>query len=257
MKKDKIKQYGFILQQLVGRELKKKYSRSILGIVWSVLQPMLMMIVMMFIFSYMFSRSIELYPLYYLAGTLTWGLFAHATSASVSSIVDNRGLISKVIVPKQIFPMARVCSETVNFLFSLIAYAIMMVVYRVPLTWRILLLPIIILCIFFFTLGISYILSTMYVFFGDIRHLYAVLLNMLMFMSAIFYSADALSPQTQIIVENNPMYNYITCVRNCAIYGITPTAAEWLRCLLWAVGSYIVGVRVFARWSGNTMRRIN
>ena len=168
-----MKQHAFIVRELTMRELRRKYARSALGILWSVLNPLLSMAVLSLIFSGMFRRSIENYPIYYLCGYLIWQMFTAATMASISVFADNRALLLKA----QLFLIARVMTAFVNLLFSLIAFAAVLIVFAIPFHAGMLLIPLIFVLLLGFALGISYLLACAYVSFGDVRHLYTVVLH--------------------------------------------------------------------------------
>lgn len=159
------KQYKFVLKELVGREIKRKYARSYLGIVWSVLNPLLSMIVLTVIFSKMFQKSIENYPVYYLTGMIIWTMFTGATNAAMTTLVDNKNMLIKVRFPTKIFVMSRVYTALVNLGYSLIPYVGILLFFRIKITWRVIWFPLIIFCLLLFALGISYMLSVAYVFF--------------------------------------------------------------------------------------------
>ena len=159
------KQYAFVIRQLTARELKRKYARSYLGVIWSVLNPLLSMVVLSLIFSQLFRRSIENYPIYYLPGNILWQAFTGATNASMTSLVDNKMLLLKVKFPMELFILTRVYTALINLGYSLIAYVIMLFVFQVSPKWTMLFSPLIILFLFLFSLGISYMLATAYVFF--------------------------------------------------------------------------------------------
>ena len=158
MKKQDRKQYMFVIKELTSREIKRKYARSHLGVVWSVLNPLLHMAVISLVFSTMFKRSIENFPIYYLTGSVIWSMFSTATNTSMTALVDNRSLLLKVKLPKQIFVLARIYTAVVNFLYTCIAYALMLAVFRIQITWTALLFPIVVLLILLFSMGIGYIL---------------------------------------------------------------------------------------------------
>ena len=166
------KQSYFVIQELVSRELKRKYSRSRLGILWSVLSPLLSMAVLSLVFSAMFRKSIENYPVYYLTGFILWNFFTTATNTAMTALADNQTLILQVKFPREVFPFARVYTAFVNFLYSLIAYGIILLIFRIRLSAAVFLFPVIVFFIFLFSLGMGYLLSVRYVFFGDVRHLY-------------------------------------------------------------------------------------
>ena len=154
----------FVTGQLVAREMKRKYSRSRLGILWSVLNPLLSMAVLSMIFSTMFRKSIEDYPVYYLTGLLIWSFFTAATNTAMTALADNQALLLQVRLPRSVFPLSRVVTAFVNFLYSLAAYAVMLLVFRIPLRESALVFPVIVLFLFLFSLGMGYVLSVLYVF---------------------------------------------------------------------------------------------
>ena len=161
----------FALRQLVTREMKRKYSRSRLGILWSVLSPLLSMAVLSLVFSTMFLKSIENYPVYYLTGFVIWSFFTAATNTAMTALADNQALILQVRLPRSVFPLSRVVTAFVNFLYSLAAYGVMLLLFRIPVRGSALVFPVLVFFLFLFSLGMGYILSVLYVFFGDIRHL--------------------------------------------------------------------------------------
>ena len=122
------KQYAFVVQQLTAREIKRKYARSYLGILWSVLNPLLSMVVLSLIFSQLFRRSIDNYPIYYLTGYLLWQTFTGATTAAMTALVDNKMLLLKVKFPMDLFILTRVYTALINLGYSVIAYIIMLFV---------------------------------------------------------------------------------------------------------------------------------
>ena len=250
------KQYWFVIRELTSREIKRKYSRSKLGIVWSVLNPLLTMAVLSLIFSKMFSRSIENYPIYYLCGYILWQLFTGATNAAMTTLVDNKSMLIKVKFPMQIFVLARVYTAFVNFLYSMIAFGAMICVFRVVPNWTWVFIPVIVCFLLLFALGIAYILATAYVFFGDIKHLYNVLLTLWMYMSAIFYPADQLGGFIERIVRTNPIFNYIDCMRSLVLQGAVPPMWEIFRIALWGIVMYLIGWQVFKMNKNRIMQRI-
>lgn len=136
MEKSHMRQYLFVISELTGRELKRKYSRSRLGIIWSVLNPLLNMIVLSLIFSTMFKRSIENFPVYYLCGYVLWTLFTTATNTAMTALVDNKQMLIKVKIPMRVFIISRVYTALVNFGYSLIAFVPILLIFRVPLRWH-------------------------------------------------------------------------------------------------------------------------
>ncbi len=241
------RQYLFVIQQLTSRELKRKYARSYLGIFWSILNPLLSMTVLSLIFSQMFRRSIENYPIYYLTGYLLWQAFTGATSTAMTTLVDNKMLLLKVKFPMELLLFARVYTAMINLMYSLIAYVVMLFVFQIRLKWTMLLLAVILLLLFLFSMGVSFFLALAYVSFGDVKHLYSVILTLWMYCSAIFYPADQLEGIMYTIVLNNPIYVYIHCLRKAVMYGTLPEQGEWMRMLVWGIGTYLAGALCFRR----------
>ena len=141
------RQYLFVIRELTSREIKRKYARSYLGILWSVLNPLLTMIVMSLIFSTMFHRSIENFPIYYLTGNIIWILFSTGTNTCMNALVDNRTLLLKVKLPKQVFVLARAYTAFVNFLYTCVAYALVLAAFRIEPTWTMALFPVVVLLV--------------------------------------------------------------------------------------------------------------
>lgn len=250
------RQSFFVIQELVAREIRRKYSRSKLGIIWSVLNPLLSMAVLSLIFSTMFRKSIENYPVYYLTGFLIWNFFTTATNTAMTALADNQMLILQVKLPRSVFPLARVCTAFVNYLYSLIAYLCILLFYRIPFTWHMLLYPVIVAMVFFFALGLSYILSVLYVFFGDVKHLYSVLLTLWMYLSALFYPLELLPEGMQVLIWQNPVYNFIAAARDCILYGRMPGAAVWTRMILWSLGVFLAGTWIFRESQNRIVQKL-
>lgn len=255
-KMERRRQNFFVIKELTSREIKRKYSRSYLGIVWSVLNPLLMMLLLSTIFTQIFRKSIENFPIYYLSGYILWQMFTGSTNAAMTTLVDNKMLLIKAKLPMEIFVLARVYTALVNLGYSAIAYIIMLFIFRITPNWTMLFIPIIVVCLLVFALGISFILSTAYVFFGDVQHLYSVLLTLWMYCSALFYPVDQLTGIIRVVIENNPIFNYIDALRNVVIYSTIPPAMEFVRMLLWSITSYVVGYFIFYRNKNQVMQKI-
>lgn len=249
-------QYMFVIRQLTSREMKRKYARSYLGIVWSVLNPLLSMAVLSLIFSHMFRRNIENYPVYYLTGYLLWQAFTGATNAAVTTLADNKMLLLKVKFPMELLVLARVYTALVNLGYSLLAYAVMLIVFRIPLKWTAAAAPAVIGLLFLFSLGVSYVLASAYVFYGDVKHLYSVILMLWMYCSAIFYPIEQLRGSIRVLVQSNPVYAYIASLRNVILYGKMPEAAVWIQMILWGVGMWLLGQYVFRRNRNRIMQKV-
>lgn len=243
--------YRPLVHELVVRDLKVKYRRSFLGYVWSLLNPLLMMVVMTLVFSYMFRFDIPNYPLYLICGQTLWSFFNESTNMAMYSVLQNGALIKKVYIPKYIFPLSRVFSSFVTMSFSLAAILIVMVFTKAPVYWTILLFPVPLLLLLIFSCGVGLILSALSVYFRDITHLYSVLTLAWTYLTPIFYPITAI-PETMLpVIMNNPMYHYITFFRDLVLYGAIPQAQTWWMCIGMSAVMLAVGLWVFRKMQRN------
>lgn len=247
----KFGKYKELLKQLIGRDLKVKYRRSVLGYLWSLLNPLLMMIVISAVFSYMFRFDIENYPIYLLTGQIFYQFFSESTNMAMGSIINNGALIKKVYVPKYIFPVSRVLSSFVTMLFSMVAILIVVIVMHVKLTWTILLTPLPLLFILCFSMGIGMIMAVLSVYFRDVVHLYGVVLTVWMYITPIFYPFSALPIEVQSVLKWNPLYQIITCFRTILLDGQLPTVENLMICSAWCVISLLSGFWLFKKKQSN------
>lgn len=241
-----------ILEQLVSKDFKLKYRRSVLGVAWSVLNPLLMMIVMSIVFSYMFGGSIPNFPLYLIVGNVTFTLMSDATNAALTSIIFAAPLLKKIKVDRFIFPVQKVLFALVNYAFSLIAVAVVMVWFRVVPTWHFIWLPVALFLLMLFCIGVGMLIGSLAVFFRDVIHLWGVVLTAWMYLTPIFWSLDLLTSKAAphwiiMLVKINPMYNYITFMRDIFLWQVNPTRTVLLMCVAWAVLAMILGVIVFRK----------
>lgn len=254
--REDIRQYYFVIRELVTREIKRKYARSFLGIIWSVLNPLLSMAVMSMIFTTIFKRSIENFPIYYLTGLIFWQMFSGATNSAMTALVDNRNLLLKVKLPKQTFVLARIYTALMNFGYTCIAYVLMLVVFRIKPDATMLLFPIDVFFTLLFAMGIGYILSIVYVFFADIKYLYSIVLTLWMYMSAIFYPYESTTELMQKVIGANPVYIYIAFAREIVLYQEWPGPGMWVKMIAWGLGSFGIGYYVFREKENLVMQKV-
>jgi len=229
-----------VLCSMVKKNVKNQYRRSVLGVFWTILSPLLNMLVIAFVFSKIFGRNgIDLdYPVYVLSGNIVFGLMRLATSNSLTCIVDNYDLLTKTRINSAVFPLSQNLSSVVNFGFSLIALIAVMLI-RIPqgvtFHWTMLMIAVPWLpAIFMFSLGISFLLSVIYVRFRDIKHIYNIFLTLWLYMTPVFYSASALkSDLVHKVIKFNPMYHYLNYFRELLV-GSVPSLQEHL--ILYGVG---------------------
>lgn len=242
-----IVQYRFIIKELVVREIKRKYSRSFLGIIWSVLSPLLMMAVMVLIFTQILGRDTPHFPVYVLTGLITVQFFNGATNSAMTTLVDNKSMLIKVKFPMEIFVIAKVCTGIVDFGFSIIAYIVILIAYRIPPSVYTLFYPVIFIFLVMFIIGISLMLSVAFVYFGDIKHLWAVATQIIMWLSAVFWSIDGLEGWPERIARANPMFNFINSTRKVVMWQEFPTLHQNIQMVVWSVAILIIGIAVFRR----------
>lgn len=243
----KLYTYRSLLYQLVRRDFKAKYKRSVLGILWTILNPLLIMLVLTVVFSTLFRFDIENYPVYLLSGQIIYGFFSEATTMSMGSILGGAAMIKKVSLPKYVFPVSRTLSSLVNLGLSFFALLIVMVLTRVPIRWTILLSIIPIIYLFLFALGVGMVLSAAIVFFRDIGYLYNILLTALMYFTPIFYPINIIPDKFRLIISLNPMYHFVEFFRTVAIYGGFPTPWQNIVCATLSLISLLIGLYVFYR----------
>ena len=243
----------FILEQLVTKDFKLRYRRSVLGVVWSVLNPLLMMMIMSFVFSYFLrGSSVENYPLYLIVGNITFQLMNEATSTGLRSIIEAAPLLKKVKVDRWVFPVQKVLSAFVNFALSLIAVVIVMLFFRVAPTWHLVWMVPAILLLMVFCVGVSLLVCTLAVFFRDMVHLYSVLITAWTYLTPIFWDLSLLTSSDApwyviAVVKANPMYNYLEMMRCAIVYGTDPSLTVVGLAALWAVVMLVIGCVVFRR----------
>ena len=237
--------YKHLLRLLVKRDFISRYRKSVLGVLWSLLNPLLTMLVMTMVFSYIFRFQIENFPVYLLSGQIIFGFFSESTMQAMSSVIANEGIIKKVYVPKYIFPVARVLSSLVNLLFSLIAFLLVFIVTRAPFHWTILLIPIPIVYTLIFSCGVAMLLSSMAVFFRDLTYLYGVFMTLLMYLTPLFYPVNILPEHLIPIIGFNPLYHFVDYIRNLVLYGVVPDLWSNMVCIGFALAALCCGMYVF------------
>ena len=207
------KRYQFLFEELVKRDFKKKYKRTILGMGWSILSPLLMLLVMRLVFTQFFGRTMPHYTTYLFCGNLVFSFFNESTTQGMSALTSNAKIFTKVNVPKYLFLFSKNVQCLINFGLTLCVFFIFCIIDRITFTWRFILLIYPIGCLVVLNIGLGLILSALYVFFRDMAYLWRVCVQLLMYMSAIFYSVDNYSPQVQRIFLLNPVYVIIKYFR--------------------------------------------
>lgn len=240
--------YKDLIGELVSRDLKLKYRRSFLGYVWSVLNPLLIMLVLTVVFSTMFSKNIENYPVYLLCGRTLYDFLKASTNNALKSVTGNAQLLKKTYVPKYIFTLAKVTSCMVDMVLSFGALAIVMIITGAKFYWTILLFPLVVLQIYIFCCGLGFLLAMMNVFFRDIQYIYQAVMTAWLYLTPIIYPLERLPEKVQFVVKAfNPLYYYVAQFRDLVYYGRFPGPRIFWGGWLIAFLMLVIGVWAFQK----------
>ena len=239
--------YKYLLKQLITRDFAVKYRRSYLGFLWVILNPLLQMIILSAVFSFIFRFDIEKYPVYLILGQVAFNFYSEATNIAVNTIVESGQLIKKIYMPKYIFPLSKVMFSFLNFLISFIPVIVVLLIFRVPVSLNILYLPIFFVTFFIFTLGVGFFLAALNVKMRDVQYLYGLAITLLNYVTPVFYPVSALSPRIQVIMRFNPLFQYIDFLRKIIFEQKTPDIAHIAICILFSVLAILIGTGFFYR----------
>lgn len=242
-----VQKYRFLIRQLVARDFRTKYKRSVLGMFWSFLNPLLMMLIQYFVFSTIFKSDVPNFAAYLIIGTVMFNFFNEACGMALGSIVGNASLITKVYMPKYIYPLTRVMSSVVNLAISLIPMLIVCVITGVEFHKSAVLAFFFLICLTVFSLGLGLLLSASMVFFRDTQFLWGVLSMMWMYATPIFYPETILPEEFKFVLQVNPLYHFLKNTRLCILSGISPEPAVYVQCLLIGLGALLIGALVFRK----------
>lgn len=248
------KKYLFLLKQLISRDFKVKYKRSVLGIIWSILYPLLQMAVMALVFSQMFKYSMEgtNYVVYLMTGIVIFQFFSDATNQSMSSIISNFSLIRKIYIPKYLFPLSKTLFAGINFLLTLIPLLLIIIISLFGenpcyISWYYLLLPYIFIMLLFFATGIGFIISSVSVFLRDMLYIYGIILTIWQYFTPIFWNINILPETLQTIFKFNPLYQFLNSTRMILLYNSCPSWISLLACGVLGIGTLLIGSFVFKK----------
>ena len=246
---NKLRKYRFLFEELVKRDFKKKYKRTVLGMGWSLLSPMLLLLVMKLIFTNFFGREMSHYTTYLFCGNLVYTYFSDATTQGMQSLMENSKIFTKVNVPKYLFLLSKNVQTFLNFMLTLVVFFFFCVLDNITFTWKLILLVYPIACMILFNIGVGLILSALYVFFRDIQYLWQIFIRLIMYMSAIFYTVDSYSAIAQQLFLLNPIYVFIRYFRMIVIETTIPGIGFHLLMLLDVVIVVGIGYWVYKRYN--------
>ena len=245
----KLKEYRFLFEELVKRDFKKKYKRTILGMGWSMLSPLLMLLVMKVVFENFFGRTIDHYTTYLFCGLLTFNWFSESTNGGMFSLFGNAGIFTKVNVPKYLFLFSVNIQVLINFVLTLLVFFVFCAIDNVSFSWRFLCLLYPIATLQLFNVGVGMILSALFIFFRDIDYLWRVFLQLLMYGSAIFYNVDSFPPKVQLVFACNPIYRHIAYTREVVLAGTVPALETHLTLMGFAVAAFLAGAWMYKHYN--------
>lgn len=245
---DKMKQYRFLFAELVKRDFSAKYKSTALGMVWSMIMPLVELAIMYFIFGYLFGRSIH-FIVFIFCGRMVYSFFSQSTTSGMQSLLSNAGIFSQLNVPKYIFLLSRNVSSLINFGLELIIFFIFVALDKLPFTAKFVFLLYPIGCLILFNLGVGLILSALYIFFRDMTYLYGIFTQVLMFFSAIFYEVDRFPEHLQKIFLFNPIYIYIKYFRSIVIDSQIPSLGLHLAGLGYAIVFLFLGMFMYKKYN--------
>ena len=234
-----------LLSELVARDIKIKYRRSVLGVLWTLLNPLCMMIILSIVFSSIFKFDVENFPLYVLSGQVIFNFFNDSTTSSMSAIISSASLIKKVYVPKYLFVLSRVMSSFINLMASFTALLLVMVATRAELHWTVFLSVIPLAMVVLFSFGVGMFLAAITVRFRDVIHLYSVFTTGLLYLTPVIYPMAALPDVVKTIVMINPLTNYLLMFRDVMFNNTLPSVFSGLLGIAEAALALALGLYVF------------
>ena len=243
----KLKKHQFLFEELVKRDFKQKYKRTTLGMAWSLLNPLLTLLVMRLVFTNFFGRNTPHYTIYLFAGNLMFNYYRESTSGGMNSLMANAHIFTKINVPKYLFLLSKNVSAVINFGLTLLVFFLFVAIDGVPFCWSFLAIAYPICTLTLFNVGVGLILSALFMFFRDIQYIYDIFTMLLMYMSAIFYQVDGYSAWVQSVFLLNPVYCAIKYVRTIVLDGHLPSLAFHALLLFYGAAAIIVGGVIYKK----------
>ena len=246
---ERLKKHKFLFKVLVKRDFARKYKRTVLGMAWSILSPLMNLLIMWLVFSHMFGNNVDHFVIFLFSGQMVFSFFTDATNMGMSSLLNNAGIFTKVNVPKYLFLFSQNVSSLINFGLTLGIYFLFVAIEGIPFTWNFLLLLFPIGCLVVFNTGLSLVLSALQVFFRDMQYLWGIVTQLIMWLSAIFYTVDTFPEAAQKLFYFNPLYLYITYFRQIVLDGTIPSVAFHAASLGYALLFFTLGCWMYRKYN--------
>lgn len=245
----KLKKHQFLFEELVKRDFKQKYKRTVLGMGWSILSPLLTLLVLNFVFGHYFGRNIGHYTIYLFCGNLIYSYFREATTGSMNSLVGNANIFTKINVPKYLFLLSKNVSSLINFGLTLCIFFVFVIADGISIHWSFFMLVFPVCCLVLLNIGIGLIISALFVFFRDIGYLYSIFTMLLMYMSAIFYEITIVPVKYRMFFYLNPVYCYIEYFRKIVLEATIPTFEFHFLCAFYAIFFVLIGGWMYKKYN--------
>ena len=245
----KIKEHGFLFSELVKRDFKKKYKRTYLGMLWSLISPLLTLLIMTLVFKHFFGADTPHYTIYVFCGNIIFAFFNDATTGGMTALISNADIFSKINIPKYLFLFSKSVSALINFGLTFVVFIVFCIIDGVSFYWGFFALIIPTVCLIIFNIGLGLILSALYVFFRDMQYLWGVFTMLLMYMSAIFYTLDKFPEAMQRLFLLNPLYVYIKYFRLIVIDNSMPSIQFTLLSIGYALVAFGLGALIYKKFN--------
>ena len=246
---ERLKKHKFLFKVLVKRDFARKYKRTVLGMAWSILSPLMNLLIMWLVFSHMFGNNVDHFVIFLFSGQMVFSFFTDATNMGMSSLLNNAGIFTKVNVPKYLFLFSQNVSSLINFGLTLGIYFLFVAIEGIPFTWNFLLLLFPIGCLVVFNTGLSLVLSALQVFFRDMQYLWGIVTQLIMWLSAIFYSIDTFPLHVRNMFLFNPLYLYIRYFRKIVLDGVIPSLGFHVAAGAYALLFFALGCHMYRKYN--------
>ncbi|MBI4927632.1 MAG: ABC transporter permease [Anaerolineae bacterium] len=238
-----------LVRFLVQRDVTARYKRSVLGVAWTMLNPLGMMIILSVVFSQVFRVTMEGYPAYVLSALIAWTFFSQSSSVAINALVWGGDLFQRIYIPRSVFAVSAIGTGLINLLLSMVPLIVVTLVIRIPLHPTLLLAPVAMLLLAMFSLGVGLLISTIGIYFADVVEMYQIILSAWFYVTPIIYTSDILPAGLRNWLQFNPMLHLIELFRALVFYGTLPSVWEWLISFAFAFGTLLLGWLFFSEKS--------